>query len=276
MINWGTEYFSEKKFENPRVEIEWLLSDFLACKRIDLYVRFEEPLTSKMLTEFRERIKRRVNREPLQYISGKTEFYGLPLLVNSNVLIPRPETERVVETAVKTAEAFEKPRILEVGTGSGCIAVAMAKELPTSEIVTVDISSEALKVASENALLNDVDNIQFSTMDILTEIPSGKFDLLVSNPPYITKSEMGGLMRDVVKYEPQLALTDKGDGLVFYRRFSEIAPAIVESGGWIILELGHGDQPPNAAELFNNDKFRNVELIRDYNGDDRVLKVQMV
>ncbi len=275
LINWGTEYFSEKEFDNPRREIEWLLSDYLDCKRIDLYLRFEEPFTNQMLADFRMRVKRRINHEPLQYISGKTEFFGLPINVNPAVLIPRPETERLVETILETSAGLRNPRILEVGTGSGCIAVALAKERPDAKINSIDISSEALAIAGENARLNGTENIQFHQLDILSQLPGGEFDMMVSNPPYIPKAEIESLMEEVGKFEPLDALSDNNDGLSFYRRFAEIAPMVIKTGGWIILELGLGKQPAQAAALFNSENYVNTELIRDYNGDQRVLKVQV-
>ncbi len=275
LINWGTDYFAKKNFENPRREIEWLLSDFLDCKRIDLYLRFDELFSKSMLNQFRASVKRRINHEPLQYISGRAEFYGLTFKVNHNVLIPRPETERLVEVVLELIGGATAPRILEVGTGSGCIAVSLAKELPESQILTIDNSQAALDLAHSNALDNDVGNIEFRLMDFLLEKPDTKFDFVVSNPPYIPQAEKNTLMPEVREYEPESALIDDKDGLQFYRRFRDTAPSLIVPGGWLVLETGLGNHPQLAAAIFANEKFLAVELIKDYNGDDRVLKVQL-
>jgi len=275
LINWGTDYFAKKNFENPRREIEWLLSDFLDCKRIDLYLRFDELFSRPMLNQFRAWVKRRINHEPLQYISGRAEFYGLTFKINRNVLIPRPETERLVEVVLELIGGAIAPRILEVGTGSGCIAVALAKELPKSQILTIDNSQAALEVAQSNAVDNDVGNIEFRLMDFLLEKPDTKFDFVVSNPPYIPRAEKNTLMPEVREYEPESALTDDKDGLQFYRRFRATAPGLIKPGGWLVLETGLGNHPQLAAAIFATEIFLAVELIKDYNGNDRVLKVQV-
>ncbi|MBC8400180.1 MAG: peptide chain release factor N(5)-glutamine methyltransferase [Candidatus Marinimicrobia bacterium] len=275
LINWGTDYFAKKNFENPRREIEWLLSDFLNCKRIDLYLRFDELFSRPMLNQFRAWVKRRVNHEPLQYISGRAEFYGLTFQVNRNVLIPRPETERLVEVVLELIGGDTAPRILEVGTGSGCIAVTLAKELPESQILTIDNSPAALDLARSNTFDNDVANIEFRLMDFLLETPETKFDFVVSNPPYIPQTEKNTLTPEVIKYEPESALTDDQDGLQFYHRFRDTAPGLIEPGGWLVLETGLGNHPQLAAAIFATEKFLSVELIKDYNKDDRVLKVQV-
>ncbi|MFH1851104.1 MAG: peptide chain release factor N(5)-glutamine methyltransferase [Candidatus Neomarinimicrobiota bacterium] len=274
LINWGTDYFRRPGFEQPRREIEWLLGEFLNCKRLDLYLRFEEPFTAEMLTRFRGWVKRRINHEPLQYISGKTEFYGLPFAVNPAVLIPRPETERLVALALELIRSLDRPRILDVGTGSGCIAIALTHEYPVSEIVAVDISERALELARSNAAANGV-AVEFAALDILQAQPAGKFDLLISNPPYVTPAELAQLQPEVASHEPQSALTDGADGLVFYRRFRDIAGEIINPGGWLVLEVGRGDHPRRAAELFAGAAFGEVKLIKDFNGDDRVLKVRI-
>ncbi len=274
LINWGTDYFAQKDFENPRREIEWLLSDFLECKRIDLYLRFEEPFSRAMLSQFRSWVKRRVDHEPLQYISGRAEFYGLTFAVNPAVLIPRPETERLVEVALEVSSEIPTVRILDVGTGSGCIAISLAKELTEANLVAVDNSPAAIDLARKNALTNGIQNIEFFQLDFLTERPKGKFDLIVSNPPYIPAKEMTTLMPEVGRHEPVDALTDNSDGLAFYRRFIDLAPKILKPGGWLVLEVGTGDHPQLAAGLFNKADFPVVELIKDYNGADRLLKMQ--
>ncbi len=273
LIHWAEEYFASRGFENPRREIEWLLRDLLNCSRIDLYLRFEEPLEKSQLETLRGWVKRRLNREPLQYITGTAEFYGLKFSVNPGVLIPRPETERVVDVAIHAAGNRESPRILDVGTGSGCIALAMAHELPQARVVALDIAEEALEVARLNAQNLDITNVRFIRMDFFKSTVDGPFDIVVSNPPYVTVDEMSSLMKDVVDYEPHHALTDNNDGLSFYRRLAEVAPELVRDGGCLVLEVGLGDHPRKAAALFKGKCFSEPELIADYNGDKRVLKV---
>ncbi len=275
LINWGTEYFAEKGFEQPRQEIEGLLGNFLNCKRIDLYLRFEEPLTKPILAQFRSWVKRRVNHEPLQYIAGRTEFYDLELTVNPAVLIPRPETERLVELALELLPKDTPAKVLDVGTGSGCIAVALAKNRPLARVAAIDNSLAALAVARVNGQKHDLPNIEFIQMDFLHAVPEGRFDLIVSNPPYVPQAEMEKLMPEVGQFEPAAALTDRSDGLVIYRRLAEVAPKLVQPNGWLLLEVGLGDHPQKAQARFAVEPFNAVELIKDYNGDDRVLKVEV-
>lgn len=275
MIKWGESFFSSKGFEHPKREIEWFLCDLLDYKRIDLYVQFEEPLTKSQLETLRSWVQRRVNREPLQYITGKSEFYGRPFKLNPAVLIPRPETERVVDVSLHAVGNLEKPTILDIGTGSGCIAISLAAERPDAQVTALDISEEALDVARENSVLNGLQNIQFMKMNILSSRPAGTFDLVVSNPPYILEEELETLMPEVYEYEPLVALTDKNDGLTFYRRFAEIASEIINPGGWLVTEVGLGNHPSRVQALFSAAGFLDWELIQDFNGDDRVLKIHL-
>lgn len=274
MIKWAENYFAERGFSNPRREIEWLLQDALNCSTLDLYLRFDEPLEKAQLDTIRTGIKRRLKLEPIQYILGKTEFYGLPIKVNSNVLIPRPETERVIDVALHTL-TVKNPRILDIGTGSGCIAIALAHELPEAEVVGLDVDKRALDLARENARALGLTNLRFEQMNILSENPGTGFDMVVSNPPYVSAGELESLMADVRDYEPHIALTDNADGLVFYRRFVEVIPGCLKPGGWMIVEVGLEEHPCRAMSLFQSAPFRNAELIPDYNGDARVLKVQL-
>jgi release factor glutamine methyltransferase len=273
LINWAESYFKEKGFENPRSEIEWLLRSVLDCSRMDVYLRFEEPLSKTQLATLRAWVKRRLEREPLQYITGSCDFYGREFSVNKNVLIPRPETERLIDTALDKLKGIDLPNILDVGTGSGCIATTLGLEIPNSTILGIDISADALGIANKNKENLNADNVSFEEMDILEQVPEGQFDLLVSNPPYIPKNEMNGLMKDVQEFEPSVALTDQKDGLTFYKRFAEIGKDLVKSDRWIILEVGLGDHPNAVKNIFMESGYPDTELIKDYNGDDRVLLV---
>ena len=273
LINWAESYFKEKGFENPRSEIEWLLRSLLNCNRMDVYLRFEEHLSQTQLSTLRDWVKRRVEKEPLQYITGSCDFYGREFLVNKYVLIPRPETERLIDIVIDKMKSIKSQYILDVGTGSGCIATTLGLEVSKSTVLGLDISDDAIGIANENKEKLSVGNVSFQELDFLNTIPDGEFDLLVSNPPYIPIGEMDGLMKDVRDFEPTIALTDEKDGLTFYQRFAEIGKDLVKTGGWIILEVGLGEHPQKAKAIFQSTGYDEPKLIKDYNGDDRVLVV---
>ena len=272
LINWADEYFSLKGFDDPRQEIEWMLTDILDCKRFDLYLRFEEPLTSDQLELLHEWVNRRVKKEPLQYITGHCEFYGRTFIVNKDVFIPRPETERLVDVAIAILKVANKPAVLDMGTGTGCIAISLAKEIPNSKITGIDISSVAIEVAKINADIHHA-TVHFEEMDFLINPYNKKFDMIISNPPYIPLIEMNTLMDDVRLFEPHFALSDGVDGLLFYQRFAMVAPAMINSGGHLILEVGLNTHPNYVLELLDKASFYDQTLIPDRNGDPRVLKV---
>lgn len=275
LIKWGEQYFLDNKFENPRKEIELLIQEILNCTRVDLYLRFEEPLTKPQLETLRDWVRRRKNREPSQYITGKAGFYNLILNVTPDVLIPRPESEILVDTFIEVAGKRENLSILDIGTGSGCLALAIANELSSAKITGIDNSVKAIELAQLNSDALKIENVEFKLLDILTDKIENKFDIIISNPPYILKSEMENLMEDVTKFEPHSALTDFNDGLTFYRKFVDISTKILNPNGWFIVEVGLGKHPQKVLEMFSNDKFINVELVKDLNGDNRVLKAQL-
>ena len=275
LINWAESYFKEKGFENPRSEIEWLLRAVLKCNRMDVYLRFEEPLSQSQLATLRSWVKRRLEREPLQYITGFCDFYGREFSVNEHVLIPRPETERVIDTVLEKVKGLYSPSILDIGAGSGCIATTLGLEIPGSTILGIDVSEDAIGIANKNKEKLEAENVSFQKMNILEQRPEGEFDVLVSNPPYIPKGEMDRLMKDVKYFEPTVALTDQKDGLIFYKRFAEVGKEVVKSGGWIILEVGLEDHPSAVKKIFSESRFPDTELIKDYNGDDRVLVIKI-
>lgn len=275
ILKWGEDYFKNKGFESPKQEIEWLLCDLLEYKRIDLYINFENQIKKAQLNKLKSWIKRRVDREPLQYITGKTEFYGLKFKINRKVLIPRPETERLVEIALNSIKEIIEPEILEVGAGSGCISIAISSEEPKAKIVSLEVSKDAILLAEENANINNINNINFIEMDFLKDFPKGKFDVVLSNPPYISELEISTLMPEVKNYEPKIALTDYGDGLIFYRRFADIAKFLLKPSGLIILEVGLGEHPTKVVNLFKESGYEKIELIKDFNNDQRILKIQI-
>lgn len=275
ILSWTINHFTSHKIPEPRLSAELLLARVLNMKRIDLYLQFERILSSKERDRYRNYVKRRVNREPVQYILGETEFYGLPFNVGPEVIVPRPETELLVDAVLESVKALKKSpaKILDIGTGSGCIAVSLAKLLPDCSIWAIDISEAALKIARSNADLNEVD-VQFIEGDILRNTSSmlTKFDILVSNPPYVALRDIDQLEPEVRNFEPKTALFAGEDGLEFYRKFMEVIPDLVNRNGKIFLEIGY-DQGGPLKQLFTNGDFI-VEIRKDYNQIDRILKLE--
>ena len=214
-------------------------------------------------------LERRLVGEPIQYITGETEFYGLPFQVNRNVLIPRPETEHLVEKALALAASFERPRIVDVGTGSGAIAVALAHKLPEAQITAIDLSAAALTVARGNAERNGVaGRIRFVEGDLLAPVAGEQFEMVVSNPPYIAESDRASLSVEVRDYEPETALF-AGSGLDVYRRLIPDARSALAAGGFLALEIGYG-QDEAVAELLAKAGFKQIEFTADLQGIPRV------
>lgn len=273
LINWGVKYFQDRSFENPRLEIEIFLQHIFGYKKIDLYINFEEEVTPKNLKRLREFIKRRVENEPIQYITGVSNFYGRDFNVNKNVLIPRPETEILVNVSIDYLSSKKNPYIIDVGTGSGCIAITLAKELPSSKVIAIDYSQQALNIAKENAELVGVKNIEFLKLDFLSENLNYVADAVVSNPPYIAQEDIQSLMIDVKEFEPHRALTDNADGLEFYRIFANKLDVILKKKGVLIIEVGRGNHPVEVKKLFEESGYNDIEMINDYNKDVRVLKI---
>lgn len=274
IIKWGEEYFKLKGFENPKQEIEWLLCDLLELKRIDLYLKFEDIINKSKLKKLKSWIKRRIEREPLQYITGKVEFYGLKFISTPQALIPRPETERLVDITLNSLKKIPEPKILEIGTGSGCVSIAVSNKKPRANILSLDISKNALELAEINAKSNNCKNINFLEMDFLNEIPDGRFDILISNPPYIPQKEIENIMPEVKNYEPRIALTDFEEGLNFYYRIAKVGRTLIPNG-IIILEVGLGNHPQKVFSLFKEAGFDQLELIKDYNNNERILKINI-
>mgnify|MGYP006131494905 FL=1 len=273
LINWGVKYFQDRSFENPRLEIEIFLQHIFGYKKIDLYINFEEEVTPKNLKRLREFIKRRVENEPIQYITGVSNFYGRDFYVNKNVLIPRPETEILVNVSIDYLSSKKNPYIIDVGTGSGCIAITLAKELPSSKVIAIDYSQQALNIAKENAELVGVKNIEFLKLDFLSENLNYVADAVVSNPPYIAQEDIQSLMIDVKEFEPHRALTDNADGLEFYRILANKLDVILKKKGVLIIEVGRGNHPVEVKKLFEESGYNDIEMINDYNKDVRVLKI---
>lgn len=240
ILNWTKGYLAEKGVENPRLEAEWMLCDALSLDRVGLYLNFDKPLSEAELAVFRGMVLRRGRREPLQYILGSQEFMGLDFQVTPAVLIPRHDTEVLVGEALK--RGADSRSILDIGTGSGCVAVSLAKALPGTEVCSVDVSGEALEVARGNAELNGV-AVQFFQGSLFEPFSGRRFDMIVSNPPYIPAADIAGLQQEVRAFEPLGALDGGADGLDFYRSITALAPEHLTAGGWLLFEVGAGQAP---------------------------------
>ena len=271
LINWGETYFKDKNFDNPRSEIEWLLQDLLNYKKIDLYLKFEEEIDSEKLFILKSWIKRRVSREPLQYITGKADFYGRSYFVNNKVLIPRPETEILIDAAIKNLFKKKNPFIIDIGTGSGCIGITLAIEIKKSNVLSIDISKDALLIAKNNAENHNIKNIKFLEIDVLKNDINQKADLIISNPPYISKNELSTLMPEVKNHEPKISLTDNKDGFTFYERFVSLFPKILKNDGVAIIEVGREEHSIKVLEIFKKNGMKNIKVVKDLNSDNRAV-----
>ena len=256
--------------ENGEFEARELFMYVTGMSLTEVTLKRGSEVSAETEEKVRELIKRRISGEPLQYITGTAEFMGLKFDVNPYTLIPRQDTETLVETVIELAKNGAK--ILDIGTGSGCIGISLAKYIKGAEVTLADISMGALKTAEKNAKLNGV-KVSCIKMDILNEIPEGKYDIVVSNPPYIETEAIKGLMKDVRDYEPLSALDGGADGLVFYRRITEIAPALLNAGGLLAYEIGY-NQGEAAAKIVR-DKFGYAQVIKDLCGNDRVIIMRL-
>jgi release factor glutamine methyltransferase len=277
LLKKSTTFFEEKGIGEPKLSAEHLLAHALGVKRLQMYLRFDQPIREQELESFRDMVRRRLRHEPVQYIVGSTEFYGLEFAVSPAVLIPRPETEHLIDALLdlrKEARLKAAPRILDIGTGSGAIAIALAKQLEDARLTATDISSDALQIATSNAERNGVeDRFRFLHHDILTDHVTGlpvPFDIVVSNPPYIPKDDVASLQPEVRDHEPLPATTDGGDGLAFYRRFAQLAPELLVPGGLIAVEIGYG-QSEAVRKIFEEAGLRDITVRQDYAGIDRVV-----
>ena len=275
-MNYGLEFLKSNSIENPKKEIEIFLCHLLSCSKFELYNSAEKSISLTKVNLLNQWLARRAKREPIQYIINNAWFYGRNFYVNKNVFIPRPESERLIEEAINFLSDFDSPKILEIGTGSGCLSITLAMELPNSDIQSIDISEKAINVAKINSEKFNANNILFKKLDFLkSEMKMfNNFDLLISNPPYIPKKDVESLMPEVRNFEPYSALTDSLDGLEFYRKLSSDLPYILKNNGIGIFEVGLSPHPKDAKRIFNK-IGRSIKLLKDYNGDDRLLIVKL-
>ena len=278
LLDWTTSYFKSHNIDSPRSTSEILLAHTLGLKRIDLYLRYDQPLTIDELLLFKTYIKRRINREPVAYIVGTREFWSMDLSVTKDVLIPRPETECLVESALSLPELGPGPkRILELGTGSGAITLALASERPEYIYFASDSSVEAVKLAFMNAKLHHLDGkINFFAGDWLEPLKNtGQlFDMIISNPPYIRTLSIPELQPEIYRYEPLRALDGGKAGLNPIKKIIFEAHAFLVQKGILLLEIGH-DQKDQIKKIIDDcGNYENVVFKKDYSGYDRMVCIR--
>ena len=268
IIGWTKEYLAGKGIENARLEAEWLLCAATGLDRVGLYLNFDKPMNEAELSAYRSMVARRARREPLQHILGSQEFCGFEFEVSPDVLIPRHDTETLVEEAL--LRAAQAASVLDVGTGSGCVAVALAKRMPAARVSAIDVSARALEVAKRNAARNGVD-IEFLLGSFLEPSEGQTFDLIVSNPPYIPSADIEELEPEVRDWDPRCALDGGSDGLSFYRILIPAALRCLNLGAWLLLEVGMG-QSVCVSELFGlAGGYDEAVSARDFSGIERVV-----
>jgi len=283
ILKWTTSYFISHRVENPRASAEILLAHVLGVKRIDLYIRYDQPLIPNELSQFKALIRRRARREPVAYIVGEREFWSMPIAVTPDVLIPRPETECLVETALATLSSSAlgeyprpSPRILELGTGSGAVVLALAVELRTAVFMALDRSERAIAVARRNARRFNLDpRVHFFCGDWFACLrPQGLyFDMILSNPPYIPTAEIDRLQPEVARYEPRDALDGGADGLMSIRTIIGRAHHYLRPGGHLLLEIGYDQKADIERVVGGLSDYAHLHFIRDYSGHDRVVRL---
>jgi release factor glutamine methyltransferase len=277
LLNWTARYLAEKGVEFPRLDAEVLLAHVLACKRIDLYgLRFAERAEGEVRERYKELIRRRLEGCPVAYLVGRKEFFGLDFEVTSAVLIPRPDSELVVMECLALARSMARPRVVDVGTGSGNLAVAVAQQHAGAQVTAVDRSGEALAVARRNARRHQVEErIRFLEGNLFGPLEHGeRFDFVLSNPPYIPSEDLAKLPAGVRDYEPRLALDGGPGGFEVFDRLIEQARSFLEPGGYLIVEIGAPQEQPARARIAAWPEYDLAETAHDYSGHPRVLRAR--
>lgn len=269
LISLSSQFLREKGIAEPRREVEELLAAALGLKRIDLYLRHDQPLEEKELEVFRGWIRRKAKREPLEYILGKTSFYGCEIALNPSVLIPRPETEILVDLIVKELQGqdLSGKELWDVCSGSGCLGIAIKKALPSLRVVLSDVSPDAARLCRENACLNGVE-VEVLSGDLLEPFEGKKADFIVSNPPYISEKEYEGLDVSVAQFEPKLALVGKNGGYEFYERFASCLSFFLKEGGKAFFEIGY-QQKEGVTKIFSTHFWTRFSVKQDWSRLDR-------
>lgn len=278
LLNRSDQFLAERGIESSRLDAEVLMADLLDMERINLYVKYDYPLKTKEVNLYRKMIKKRAKRVPVAYITEKKEFMSLEFKVKEGVLIPRPDTENLVEAVIDYCQqnGIQSPQIIDVGTGSGAIAISLAHYLPESKVVGVDLSPSALKIARQNMEKHELSQrMSILKSDLLKEFIKREIkgiDIIVSNPPYISQAEMEELPPEVKK-EPKTALEAGEDGLDYYRRLIPQAAEVLKKGGKIFLEIGY-KQAAAVKNLFD-EKWSDIKVKKDYSENDRIVSAKL-
>jgi release factor glutamine methyltransferase len=275
-LRWAEEVLRKGRIDESRLTSELLMCHVLGCERINLYLEFDKILRPREVDAFVSLIRRRLSHEPLQYITGETNFMGLKFTVDRRALIPRPETEILVEQALGYCRGRGRTplAVLDVGVGSGNIAIAVAHYHPPAHLVGVDVSADALALARSNVRGQRLERrVALVRADILRDalpFPGGRFDAVLSNPPYIPSAEVGGLDPEIRLYEPSIATTDGSDGLTFYRRLAGLAAVLLARGGVLMVETGY-NQARAVEAIFQAASLRETSVVNDLSGVERVV-----
>lgn len=276
LLKKSIEYLEKHQVPNARLDAEYIFAHILKVSRVTLTLSLNKKIEEEDKNKIREMlVARGRDRKPLQYLLGEWEFYGYPFKVDERVLIPRADTEILVEQCKYLMGDIVTPKIVDIGTGSGAIAISLGKELPNAHVLGIDISEGALTLANENRDLNKAQNVKFIRSDIFSTLrdekyKNVKFNLIVSNPPYIPTEEYKTLMPEVLKYEPKNALTDDGDGYYFYEKISKEAKEFLTKDGYLAFEVGY-NQAEKVAEFMRENNFDIISIVKDYGGIDRVV-----
>lgn len=276
LLDWTEKHLARKGSEFPRLDAQVLLAHALGCRRIELYTRFEEVPDEDVRTRFRELVKQRVEGCPVAYLVGRKEFFSLDLAVSPAVLIPRPDSESVVLECVRLARAFPAPRILDIGTGSGNLAIAVAHQVKNAQITVVDLSPEALALAEQNARKHGVaERIRFLHGDLFAPLAADEtFDFILSNPPYIPSEDLPTLPAGVRSYEPRLALDGGPGGFAVFQRLIEDARKHLTPGGYLIVEIGSPQEKEARARITALPGYELAATILDGSGHPRVVQAR--
>jgi len=282
ILNYSTDLLDKKNVSDARLNVELMLTDVLKCDRVKLYMDFDKPLSKKEISSFKVLLKRRLNKEPLQYVLGKTNFYGYDLIVNKSVLIPRPETEILVERVLEDIDSSNKKsvKLFEIGSGSGCISIALSKELDKisieHHIKAIDYSKEAIEVAKENKELNGVKEgrLEFSLKDLfsINSIDDG-YDYIISNPPYISREEYNKLDDEIKNFEPKNSLSDEEDGFKYYKKIFALLKDYKYKPK-VFCEIGY-DHKNELESMLKKMGFEDFTFFEDYNKIYRILKINI-
>tara|TARA_Y100000768_G_scaffold255415_1_gene194122 strand:- start:1584 stop:2444 length:861 start_codon:yes stop_codon:yes gene_type:complete len=264
LIKQGAQFLHDHQIYNGKKEIEWFLIDILDCNNINLYDTKINKAKHNIAIDF---LLKRSKQVPFQYLLGKGSFYGRDFKVDKNVLIPRPETELLIDII----KINKYNNMLDIGTGCGCIAITAILEKITKSVDGIDISNAALSIAKKNAEILNTKNTNFFNCNILEETPNKKYDVVISNPPYISKKEYSELSKEVKNFEPDIALTDSNNGMIFYKRYAEILNELLNNGGIAVFELSVFFSKSDFSKIFEN--FKEIEFFDDLNNDCRAVKI---